>query len=149
MLRNGVNGVVGKRVVNGITLVTLGGELDFAVAPALHRDLTAAAEATAPDLAIDLRQVTFLDCAVVGVLLGAHKRVASEGGCLRLVGAQRSTLRLLGLCRLDSVICVHDSVEAATAAVCARPHRRPEPSIPARATPDARRLTAPQGLIGH
>lgn len=132
-MRNGVNGVVDKRVVNGLTLVTLAGELDFAVAPALHRDLTAAPDATEPDLAIDLRQVTFLDCAIVGVLLGVYQRVTVAGGCLRLVGAQRSALRLLGVCRLDSVLCVHDSVEAATGAVCGRPHQRPEPCITAAA----------------
>jgi anti-sigma B factor antagonist len=119
--------VVDVRVVDGLTLVTLAGELDLATASALHGDLTRAVAATRPDVAVDLRQVTFMDCSVVSVLVAAYKRVRAAGGCLRLIGDDRGPLRLIRLCKLDRVLCVHDSLEVATATVC---HRHQAPSGP-------------------
>jgi hypothetical protein len=63
------DGVVDTRVVNGLTLITLAGELDLSQAPALHRALIPAPAASLPDLAIDLRRVEFMDCSVIGALM--------------------------------------------------------------------------------
>jgi hypothetical protein len=49
-----------------------------------------------------------------------YNRVFAAGGCLRLIGADVGPLRLVGLCRLDDVLCVHDSVAVATGAICGR-----------------------------
>jgi anti-sigma B factor antagonist len=114
------DGVVGSMTVNGVTLLTLAGELDVAAASTLHRELTRTVSATRPDLALDLRQVDFLDCAGVGVIVAAYNQVKANGGCLRLIGADRRALRIFHLCKLENVLCVHDSVEAATAVTCSR-----------------------------
>jgi anti-anti-sigma factor len=123
------NGVVEKRVVNGLTLFTL-----VADAAGLRRDLEAgSSDVTVPDLAIDLRQVAFVDASIVGVLVMIYRRVASGRGCLRLVGAQRGPARLLQLCDLEGVVCFHHSVEEATMAVCGRhgdPVRITSPDLP-------------------
>jgi len=121
------NGMVGKHTVEGLTLVTLAGELDVATAAGLRRVLNASSDATVPDLAIDLRQVTFMDCAVLGVFIDAYNRVAAAGGCLRIIGPRTGPLRLVQLCALDDVLCVHDSAEMATAAVCGRYDRERRP----------------------
>jgi anti-sigma B factor antagonist len=113
-------GVVDRRVVDGLTVLTLAGELDVSVAAALRRDLTRSATATRPDVAVDLRQVTFLDASTIGVLVGLYKEIRAAGGCLRLIGAEQGPLRLVRLCKLDGVLCVHGDVETATAAVCDR-----------------------------
>jgi anti-sigma B factor antagonist len=118
------DGVVDKRTVDGLTLITLAGELDVAAAPGLRRALTPTSAASMPDLAVDLRQVTFLDCCALGVLLATYQQVRAEGGCLRLIGAEQGPLKLVRLCHLDGVLCVHDSVELATAAVCDIHRRR-------------------------
>jgi anti-sigma B factor antagonist len=113
------DGVVDRREVGAMTLITLAGELDFACAGSLRRALAPLPGTRLPDLAVDLRAVTFMDCAAVGVLVSAYRRVRATGGCLRLIGPQHASVRLLDLCRLDAVLCVHDSVEAATAQSCA------------------------------
>jgi anti-anti-sigma factor len=105
--------VVQKRVVDGVTVVTLAGELDLAAVPELGRELSRASDATRPDVVVDLRQVTFMDCSALGVVLRTHKQVTAAGGCLRLTGTQRGPRRVLGLCQLDSVLCAEDSNEAA------------------------------------
>jgi anti-sigma B factor antagonist len=120
-----VNGrVVGRRTVNGLTVVTLAGELDVVSVFHLRRGLRASLFATLPDLAVDLRAVTFLDCAAVGVLIAARNQVALAGGCLRVAGLQTEPRRLLTLCHLDGVVCVHESMAEATAVECAV-HRQP------------------------
>jgi anti-sigma B factor antagonist len=110
--------VVDRRVVDGLTLVTLADELDLACCGALRRALRPLPSARMPDVAVDLRAVTFMDCAAVGVLVAAYRAVRSAGGCLRLIGPQHGPARLLDLCELEGVLCVHDSVAAATTATC-------------------------------
>ena len=119
------------RVVDGLTLLTVGGELDLADVPVLRHRLTRSATATRPDVAVDMRAVTFLDCSTLGVLLGASERVRAAGGCLRLAGDARGPLRLVRLCRLDARLCLHDSLAAATGTVCDR-HERESTSLPSR-----------------
>ena len=117
------------RVVDGLTLFTLAGELDLAAASTLRSDLTSSVAATRPDVAVDLRQVTFMDCSVVSVFISAYKRVRASGGCLRLIGDDRGPLRLIRLCKLDRVLCIHDSVDVATAAVCHRHQALAGPAV--------------------
>lgn len=131
--------VVGKRSVNGLTVVRLAGEFDVAAIQGLRRGLHPSHFATIPDLALDLREVTFLDCAAVGVLIAARNRVSLEGGCLRVTGLQTEPRRLLGLCRLDGVFCLHESLVQATAVVCAL-HASPQ-SLQRPAPPTTTHLT--------
>ena len=112
--------VTGKRIVNGLTVVQLAGELDVVTVPDLRRELVVSTSATLPDLVLDLRDVEFLDCGVVGVLVAARSRATAAGGCLRLVGVQQRPRRLLSLCRLDQVFCIHESFASATATKCTR-----------------------------
>jgi anti-sigma B factor antagonist len=124
--------VVGKRSVNGLTLVRLAGEFDVAAVRCLRRGLRASYLATLPDVAVDLRAVTFLDCAAVGVLIAARNKVALAGGCLRVVGLQGEPRRLLALCRLEDVVCVHESLPEATAVHCGLHGSSPRPTDPHR-----------------
>jgi anti-anti-sigma factor len=116
--------MIAKSDVGGLTLITLGGELDLAAAPALRRRLDSSPTAALPDLALDLRQVLFMDCAAVGVLIAAHKQVRAAGGCLRLFGAQPEPALLLQLSSLDRLLCLHASAQDATAPVCSHHPRR-------------------------
>jgi anti-sigma B factor antagonist len=112
--------MIAKCDVGGLTLITLGGELDLAAAPALRRSLDSSLTAPLPDLALDLRQVQFMDCAAVSVLIAAYKEVRAAGGCLRLFGAQREPALVLQLSSLDRLLCLHASAADATASVCSR-----------------------------
>jgi anti-sigma B factor antagonist len=106
-------------------LITLGGEFDLAAVPALRRGLDSSPTAALPDLALDLRQVQFMDCAAVSVLIAVYKQVRAAGGCLRLFGAQPEPAHLLQLSSLDRLLCLHVSAGDATASVCSRHQPRP------------------------
>ncbi|QNP68298.1 STAS domain-containing protein [Streptomyces roseirectus] len=83
------------RTDDGTTVVTLGGDLDLlaviALGPALD-DLTCGPR---PDVVLDLRPVTFVDCCGLGLLCRARGRVLAGGGRLRLAGPGAGFTRLL------------------------------------------------------
>lgn len=114
--------VLDKATVNGLTLVRFAGELDLSDGPLLRRALVGHPAATLPDVALDLGNVDFMDCAVVGMLVTASRAVGSAGGCLRLGDLQPGPRRLVDLCDLgkkgDGTICVHRTSADATAATC-------------------------------
>ncbi|GAA2246397.1 STAS domain-containing protein [Streptomyces indiaensis] len=66
-------------------VVSLHGELDLLTAPALRAGLDRATAGPCPDLVLDLRQVSFIDCAGLGVLCRTRNRVLARRGRLRLV----------------------------------------------------------------
>ena len=113
---------VHKETVNGLTFVALAGELAGRAAVAVRTVLRRSPGSARPDLAVDLRHVTLLDRMALGVFAAAHNDVTAAGGCLRLVTEPGQELRVLHLCHLEEVGCLHDSVAAATAIVCARHH---------------------------
>ena len=67
-----------RRSDDGPVSVTPAGELDLASAPQLESELLALLESGTPRLTIDLRRLSFMDCAG----LSAMRRVEAMGGVL-------------------------------------------------------------------
>ncbi|WP_416070668.1 STAS domain-containing protein [Streptomyces sp. MI02-2A] len=78
-------------------MVTAAGELD--IATAVHTDaiFTAASSGTQPAVIIDLRQVTFLDCAGARPVATAARRIREAGGSLTLLAEHPMVLKVLHL----------------------------------------------------
>jgi anti-sigma B factor antagonist len=77
-------------------VVVVVGELDLAVRDELREVLAQLSGV----VTVDLDAVTFVDSSVIGVLVGAHNRLAKEGGALRLRSPQelpRRALEIVGL----------------------------------------------------
>ncbi|MFJ9566196.1 STAS domain-containing protein [Streptomyces fuscichromogenes] len=83
------------RSVGGTTVVTLHGELDVLAVLALRTALDALTAGPEPDLALDLRAVSFVDCSGLGMLCRIRNRIRSRHGRLRLVPPDHAFLRLL------------------------------------------------------
>lgn len=77
------------------TLVVLCGEIDLSTAPGITDCLDGLTHAGGADLLIDLRPVTFMDCAGVRLLNRARARTNGRDGRLRLVCAGGAILYLL------------------------------------------------------
>ena len=84
-------------------MVRLRGELDIAGAPEFRDCLTALAPA---DIVIDMTHLTFLDCAGIGVLVGAHSRAVRHGRRLVLRNPQDTVARVLALSGVDEVLAI-------------------------------------------
>ncbi|MFJ8114186.1 STAS domain-containing protein [Streptomyces sp. NPDC096132] len=84
----------------GATAVILQGEIDLLAVPALTAQLDTLTAGPGPDLVLDLRAVSFIDCAGLGVLCRTLERTRTRHGRLRLVTDSarfRRVLRCTGL----------------------------------------------------
>lgn len=93
-------------------VVTLRGELDIANAADLRAVLSEAV-ARNPHVIADLSDLTFIDCASLGVLVRARTRAREAGGDLVLAGARGKVQRVLALPCLAAVFPVDASVDEA------------------------------------
>ncbi|MEV0976408.1 STAS domain-containing protein [Streptomyces sp. NPDC049915] len=98
---------LGLGIVSGTTLVELRGELDMLTAPSLAARLDKLTGSCRPDVVLDLRGVSFIDCSGLGVLCRARNRVLARWGRLRLISDDPEFLRILRYARLADVFEVH------------------------------------------
>ncbi|WP_330340208.1 STAS domain-containing protein [Streptomyces sp. NBC_00557] len=109
-----------ERAANGTTVVELRGEIDILTAPSLGARLDGLTAVVLPDLVVDLRAVSFIDCAGLGVLCRARNRVMERHGRLRVVTDSNQFLRILRGAGLDGVFEIYDHLPEAMAAVPCR-----------------------------
>lgn len=84
----------------GEVLVSLNGELDLSNAGALRELLVSPVVLDARGVRISLREVTFIDSSIIGMLVTACKRIRRAGATFSLLcepGTARRTLEIAGL----------------------------------------------------
>ena len=90
------------------TRLALSGEVDVLTAAAIRSAASLAIAEGAPELRLDLRDVTFMDSQGVSALVDAHRALARQGARLVLADAPVRVSRLLELTGLDQVIDLAD-----------------------------------------
>ncbi|MEU9122553.1 STAS domain-containing protein [Streptomyces sp. NPDC048506] len=109
------------RAAGGVTVLELRGDLDILAVSVLADRLDEITGAQGLDLVVDLRAVTFLDCAGLSLLSRARYRTRQRGGRLRLAGvvAGGSVARLLRMTGLTGEFeTVPDDVVAREVRAC-------------------------------
>lgn len=98
-----------ERAVGAATVIELSGELDILAKMDLADRLDVLTSTGRPDLVMDLRGVTFMDCGGLSLLCRARLRVLARDGRLRLIadGGSPSVVRLLRLTGLLDSFEVH------------------------------------------
>ncbi|MEU5208403.1 STAS domain-containing protein [Streptomyces sp. NPDC020742] len=93
-----------RRAAGGTTVLELRGDLDILAVSVLADRLDELTGDQGADLLIDLRAVTFIDCAGLSLLSRARYRTRQRGGRLRLSGvlAGGSVARLLRMTGLSN-----------------------------------------------
>jgi anti-sigma B factor antagonist len=106
---------IGVRPVgDGVTVVTVSGEVDMATAPSLRAALIPRAQDRAVRLLVcDLSGVSFFGCSGVTTLLDAHAAVQARGGALRVVARAHAVLRPLAVTGLLNVLPVSSDLSSA------------------------------------
>ncbi|QKV92620.1 STAS domain-containing protein [Streptomyces sp. NA02950] len=107
------------RVLGGVTVAEVAGELDIFAAGRIAARLESLAQVRCPDLVLDLRPVTFLDCAGLSLMCRLRNRVLEREGRLRLVIDDPRFLRLLRMVRLDDAFEVLEDLTPAVAGAAA------------------------------
>ncbi len=93
-------------------VVEICGEIDIQSASQLRDELLQVVSSHGPQLALDLRGVTFLDCAGVNVLLATRRRARLEDGWVRVTRASPRARRTISLLGLQEVFGLSASVPA-------------------------------------
>ena len=83
------------------TTARVGGEIDVCVAEPLQDALLRIMRTHTPRLLLDLREVSFIDCAGLRALMLTRRRAALRGGSVHLIGASAAVRRVLDLAGLQ------------------------------------------------
>ncbi|SRR6266849_4448471 len=119
----------------GYVIVAVAGEIDIATVTGL-RERFSGLTASGRPLIADLDQVSFIDSAGLGALVGVAKRAGQYGGSLHVVCGRRQVRQLFGLTGLDRQIplarTLAEALESlgATRENPASGQRRPGPQAP-------------------
>ncbi|MGA5899296.1 STAS domain-containing protein [Streptomyces venetus] len=104
---------VEHRVLSGVRVVTLRGEIDHDVQEVLSQALLAEDTTVPLRVVADLSGVTFMDSSGINVFVAAYQQATDTGGWVRIAGAQHSVLRVLQLVGVDTLIPCHPTTEQA------------------------------------
>ena len=106
------------------SVVALRGEFDVASSDTLSGELQeATSSCPGGTLVIDLTAVEFMDCAILGVLVQAHRHATGLGLRLVLVSPPRGVRRLLDITHIDRTVPTRPHLRAALSAPATTPHQ--------------------------
>jgi anti-sigma B factor antagonist len=109
---------IAVRRERGFVVVKATGVIDISTVSRLRERLFEQADAGSP-LIVDLEQITFIDSAGLGALIGASRRAEEHGGTLHAVCARPHTRKLLWLTGVDRRIPLSSSLDGAVASIAA------------------------------
>jgi anti-anti-sigma factor len=98
---------------DGITILTPAGEIDRDSSKDLREAADRAVRRGRRHLILDLTEVTFCDSSGLSLFIDLHRQADSAGGWLRLAGARPQLRSMLRVTRLDQLLALYDTVEAA------------------------------------
>jgi anti-sigma B factor antagonist len=102
-----------------VSVVAVRGEHDLATADALRRQLEELRAQGSP-FVVDLTEATFIDSAVLGVLIGEHDRAVEYGLRAEFVvgeGSGYSVRKIIDLAGVRAVLPISETRDAALAAI--------------------------------
>ncbi|WP_309485457.1 STAS domain-containing protein [Streptomyces sp. WELS2] len=101
-----------RSTIDGVTVVTVTGEIDHHTSGVLRDALTPAGLASGARTVADLSGVPFMDSSGINVLIAGHQ-AHQPTGWLRLAGVRGSVLRTLDIVGLTPLIACYPSVRDA------------------------------------
>ncbi|HET7516251.1 MAG TPA: STAS domain-containing protein [Actinomycetes bacterium] len=95
--------------------IHIAGEIDLATCPHLQAIVVDLVDRGCHQLIVDLERVSFLDCAGIGALVDARRRVQEHGGSVRLARPGPLVWRVLTLTGMTEVFPIDTSFGEALA----------------------------------
>jgi anti-sigma B factor antagonist len=106
-----------EKIVTGVRIVEIHGELDIATSSRVRDLLSEAAADGDRPLVVDLRECPFIDSTGLATLLHGTKPAQNGESNVAIVSAGGEVRKLLELTAIDRTIPVFDAIEIAIAAV--------------------------------
>ena len=104
---------------NGVSTVSVAGEVDLATAPELKEALAEVLNGGAKGVLVDLSNATFIDSTTLGVLMGAVKRLRPAGGELVIACHDPNIRKIFEITLLDRVFTILDTRDEAVSSLAA------------------------------
>jgi anti-sigma B factor antagonist len=104
-----VNLSINTDIVDEVSVVHVGGDLDVYTAPRLKETLDAAM-AQGPRVVLDLSQVHFIDSTALGILVSAMQQSNAESGDFRLVVDDPYLLKIFRITGFDGLFQIFPQV---------------------------------------
>src|ERR1700733_1745197 len=104
----------------GVTVVSIGGEIDLSTAPAFEAAVTGALDKDPPVLVIELSAVSFMASVGLRILVATHQKI-SKSAQVAIVANNPATSRPIQLTGLDKVIALYPTLDDALIAVGTAP----------------------------
>jgi len=120
-------------------VVTMPAEIDITNAGRIGGQLSAAITGGAGIVVADMTGTTFCNSSGISVLVMAHRQAAANGAELRLVVLCAAVLRALKLVRMDCLLPIYPSLDAALT-----PEAAPEPELEAAPEPELEAAPEPR-----
>ena len=98
--------------VGDTAVITTSGDLDMALADQLRDRLTQTITTDPRRLVVDLTDATFVDSAILGVLVGARNQLGGTDR-IHLVATRPAVLRIFHVTGLDQVFTIHSTLDRA------------------------------------
>jgi anti-sigma B factor antagonist len=95
----------------GFLVMQVEGDLDLESAPALTTELKA--RLGPRPIVLDLAGVEFMDSSGLGVLVGAHKEAAAQGGALVLAAPTPRVHKIFKITKLHKVFALYETLDEA------------------------------------
>jgi anti-anti-sigma factor len=86
-------------------ILLLSGELDAAACPGVESELLRVESESAPQIVVDLMDLSFIDSTGIALLVAAMRRSEQDSGRLRFIQSEsKDVQRLLELCGLNAYL---------------------------------------------
>jgi anti-sigma B factor antagonist len=103
-----------------IVILVLGGRLTYRECDDLFDMLRALGAAGQSHVVLDLRNVSHVDSAGLGAILGGYASLTKLGGALKLVNPNKRTMELLLMTQLTTLVEVFEDAQAAVSSFSPR-----------------------------
>jgi anti-sigma B factor antagonist len=110
----------GERIVRGLPVLSLAGELDFGTVAAIEQRLDGLIGRGNRYLVVDLTGATFITSSVINVLFAAARRIRLAGGGLTIACADPNVCKVIELTSLDRAAPLCSTVEDAISTLARR-----------------------------
>lgn len=108
---------VGIELQRGLLIVVLEGELTIATSPDLLEKFRGALASVTRGVVVDARRLTFMDSSGLGALIALQREMRKAGLPVTYAGFGGAPKKVLDMTHMGLVMNLHDSVDAARAAI--------------------------------
>ncbi len=98
---------------NGVSIIQFDGIIDASNIDEVRRYLDSFMEQAPPQLALDCRDLRYINSTAFGMLFKYHRSCEAKGGCFLVFGVQKKIMNIMRILGLDHVLNLYPTLDEA------------------------------------